>query len=103
PGETIIVKHLLRAATRYKNKGLSLNKTFALASGFWPALAAPQSQNPRRSPATQRSRTEQLRTEQKRRPSGQRGGRAPILDSPPTHPARRYPFTPPRNPSISLP
>jgi hypothetical protein len=33
-------------------KGLSANKTFALASGLWPALAAPQSQNPRRSPAT---------------------------------------------------
>jgi hypothetical protein len=32
--------------------GLSVNKTFALASGFWTALAAPQSQNPRRSTAT---------------------------------------------------
>ncbi len=26
-----------------------------------------------------------------------------VLDSPPTHPARRYSSTPPRNPSISLP
>ena len=33
-------------------KGLSVNKTFALASGFWPALTAPQLQIPRRSPAS---------------------------------------------------
>ena len=33
-------------------KGLSVNKTFVLASSFWPALAAPQSQNPQRSSAT---------------------------------------------------
>ena len=33
-------------------KGLSVNKSFALASGIWSALAAPQSQNPRRSPTT---------------------------------------------------
>ena len=35
-----------------ETKGLSVNKTFALASGFWAAFAAPQSQNPRRSAAT---------------------------------------------------
>ena len=28
-------------------KGLSVNKSFVLASGIWPALAAPQSQNPK--------------------------------------------------------
>jgi hypothetical protein len=33
-------------------QGLSVNKSFLLASGIWPALAAPQSQNPRRSPTT---------------------------------------------------
>jgi hypothetical protein len=38
--------------TFLESKGLSVNKTFALASGFWRALAAPQSQNPRRSQTT---------------------------------------------------
>ncbi len=33
-------------------QGLSVNKSFVLASGFWPTSAAPQSQNPQRSPAT---------------------------------------------------
>jgi len=31
---------------------LSVNKTLVLASGFWPDLTAPQSQNPHRSAAT---------------------------------------------------
>ena len=33
-------------------QGLSVNKTFAPAPGFWPALAVPQSQNSLRRPAT---------------------------------------------------
>ncbi len=33
-------------------KSLSVNKTLVLASGFWPPLIAPQSQNPHRSAAT---------------------------------------------------
>ena len=33
-------------------KDLSVNKSFVPASGFWIASAAPQSQNPRRRPAT---------------------------------------------------
>jgi hypothetical protein len=33
-------------------KGLSVNKSFVPASGFWIASAAPQSQNPQRRPAT---------------------------------------------------
>jgi hypothetical protein len=35
-----------------KIKSLFVNKTLVLASGFWPPLTAPQSQNPRRSAAT---------------------------------------------------
>ncbi len=31
---------------------MSVNKSLVLASSFWPSLAAPQSQNPRRSAAT---------------------------------------------------
>jgi hypothetical protein len=31
---------------------LSVNKTLVLASGFWPPLIVPQSQNPHRSAAT---------------------------------------------------
>jgi hypothetical protein len=33
-------------------QSLSVNKTLVLASGFWPPLTVPQSQNPRRSAAT---------------------------------------------------
>jgi hypothetical protein len=36
----------------YETKGLSVNKAFVPASGFWAAFAAPQSQNPRRSSTT---------------------------------------------------
>jgi hypothetical protein len=40
------------AAEELEMKSLSVNKTLVIASGFWPDLTVPQSQNPRRSAAT---------------------------------------------------
>jgi len=49
PSECEIVDSIfgIKKVAESEIKGLSVSKTFVLASDFWPALAAPQSQNPR--------------------------------------------------------